>query len=79
MSSIKKMPGWRAHQLVLFKTKVFHFKIENTPMKVTSGKRKFNGMLRSFLGKNESFSLFKLSFNEFNLVSTRLIITLGLF
>ena len=73
------MPGWRAHQVVVFKTKVLHFKIENTPIKDTSGKRKFNGMLSSFLGTKESFSLFKLSFNEFNLVSTRPIVTLGLF
>ena len=73
------MPGWLAHQVVVFKTKVLHFKIENTQIKDTSGKRKFNGMLSSFLGTNESFSLFKLSFNEFNLVSTWRIVTLGLF
>ena len=75
----QKMPGWRAHQVVVFKTKVLHFKIEDTPIKDTSGKRKFNGMRSSFLGTNESFSLFKLSFNEFNLVSTRRIVTLCLF
>ena len=38
----------RVHHVVVFKTKVLHFKIENTPIKDTNGKRKFNGML-SFL------------------------------
>ena len=34
--------------MVVFKTKVLHFKIENTPIKDTNGKRKFKRML-SFL------------------------------
>ena len=34
--------------VVVFKTKVLHFKIENTPIKDTNGKRKFKRML-SFL------------------------------
>ena len=33
---------------MVFKTKVLHFKIENTPIKDTNGKRKFKRML-SFL------------------------------
>ena len=36
------------HHVVVFKTKVFHFKIENTPIKDANGKRKFKRML-SFL------------------------------
>ena len=38
----------RVHHVVVFKTKVLHFKIENTPIKDTNGKRKFKRML-SFL------------------------------
>ena len=38
----------RVHDVVVFKTKVLHFKIENTPIKDTNGKRKFKRML-SFL------------------------------
>ena len=47
----------RDHDVVVFKTKVLHFKIENTPIKDTNGKRKFNGILSFFLWTNESFSL----------------------
>ena len=56
-----------------------NFKIENTPIKDTSGKRKFKRML-SFLSvdKRKLFAM-KLSFEEFNLVSTRRIGVLGLF
>ena len=56
-----------------------NFKIENTPIKDTSGKRKFKRML-SFLSvdKRKLFAM-KLSFEEFNLVSTRRIGALGLF
>ena len=38
----------RVHQVVVFKTYVLHFKIDNTPIKDTNEKRKFNGIL-SFL------------------------------
>ena len=31
----------RVHHVVVFKTKVFHFKVENTTVKDTSGKRNF--------------------------------------
>ena len=47
----------RDHDVVVFKTKVLHFKIENTPIKDTSGKRKFKRMLSFLLWTNESFSL----------------------
>ena len=39
----------RVHHVVGFKTKVLHFKIENTPIKDTNGKKKFNTF--SFCGK----------------------------
>ena len=65
--------------VVVFKTKVLHFKIENTPIKDTNGKRKFKRMLSFlFVDKRKLFAM-KLSFEEFNLVSTRRIGALGLF
>ena len=65
--------------VVVFKTKVLHFKIENTPIKDTNGKRKFKRMLSFlFVDKRKLFAM-KLSFEEFNLVSTRRIGVLGLF
>ena len=58
----------RVHDVVIFKTKVLHFKIENTPIKDTNGKRKFKRMLSFlFVDKRKLFSM-KLSFEEFNLV-----------
>ena len=54
--------------MVVFKTKVLHFKIENTPITDTSGKRKFKRMLIFvFVDKRELFAM-KLSFEEFSLV-----------
>ena len=54
--------------VVVFKTKVLHFKIENTPIKDTNGKRKFKRMLSFlFVDKRKLFAM-KLSFEEFNLV-----------
>ena len=54
--------------MVVFRTNVLHFKIENTPIKDTSGKKKFKRMLRFlFVVKRELFSM-KLCFEEFNLV-----------
>ena len=47
----------RDHDVVVSKTKVLHFKIENTPIKDTNGKRKFKRMLSFLLWTNESFSL----------------------
>ena len=47
---------------------VLHFKIENTPIKDTSGKRKFKRVFRFlFVDKRELFAM-KLSFEEFNLI-----------
>ena len=43
------------YHVVVFKTKVLHFKIENTTIKDTNGKRKECSV--SFLWTNESFSL----------------------
>ena len=54
--------------MVVFKTKVLHFKIENTPIKDTNGKRKFKRMLSFlFVDKQKLFAM-KLSVKEFNLV-----------
>ena len=54
--------------MVVFKTEVLYFKIENTPIKYTNGKRKFKRMLSFlFVDKQELFPM-KLSFEEFNLV-----------
>ena len=54
--------------VVVFKTKVLHFKIENTPIKDTNGKRKFKRMLSFlFVDKRKLFAM-KLSFEEFKLV-----------
>ena len=58
----------RDPDVVVFKTKVLHFKIENTPIKDTNGKRKFKRMLSFlFVDKRKLFAM-KLSFEEFNLV-----------
>ena len=68
MSSINKM-AVRVHHAVVFKTKLLHFKTENTPIKDTNGKRKFNGMLSFlFVDKRKHFAIKWLSFEEFNLV-----------
>ena len=51
----------RVHDVVVFKTKVLHFKIENTPIKDTNGKRKFKRML-SFLFADKRHCLVNLVF-----------------
>ena len=51
----------RVHDVVVFKTKVLHFKIENTPIKDTNGKRKFKRML-SFLSVDKRHCLVNLVF-----------------
>ena len=57
----------RVHHVVVFKTNVLHFKIENTPIKDTNRKRTFKRMLRFlFVDKLELFPM-KLSFEELNL------------
>ena len=57
-------PSSRVHHVVVFKTKVLHFKIENTPIKDTNGKKKFKRMLSFlFVGKRHcplSYSVLKL-------------------
>ena len=69
----------RVHDVVVFKTKVLHFKIENTPIKDTNGKRKFKRMLSFlFVNKRKLFAM-KLSFEEFNFVSYTGVGALGLF
>ena len=56
------------HHVVVFKIKVLHFKIKNTPIKDRNGKRKFKRMISFlFVGKRKLFGM-KLSFEEFNLV-----------
>ena len=55
MSSINKMAGARSSCGAL-KTKVLHFKIENTRIKDTNGKRKFKRMLSFlFCGQTKAF------------------------
>ena len=63
--STKWLP--RVHDVVVFKTKVLRFKIENTPIKDTNGKR------------NESFSLWNCLSRNSTLVSIRPIGALSLF
>ena len=54
--------------MAVFKTKVFAFKIEDTPIKVTNGKRKFKIILSFlFVDKRKLFAM-KFSFEEFKLV-----------
>ena len=61
---------WLAHvhHVVVFKTKVLHFKIESTPVKDKWKKKKFKRMLSFlFVDKRKLFAM-KLSFVEFNRV-----------
>ena len=70
LSKCHRSTEWltRFHHVVVFKTKVLHFKIENTPIKDTNGKRKFKRMLSFlFVDKRKLFAM-KLPFEEFNLV-----------
>ena len=70
LSKCHRSTEWltRFHHVVVFKTKVLHFKIENTPIKDTNGKRKFKRMLSFlFVDKRKLFAM-KLSFEESNLV-----------
>ena len=53
---------------VLDMTKVLHFKIENTPIKDTTGKRKFKTMLSFLFANKRTLFAITLSFEEFNLV-----------
>ena len=58
----------RVHHVVVFKTTVLHFKIENTPIKDINGKRKFKRTLSFFFVDKQKLFAQKLSFEEFNLV-----------
>ena len=66
MSSVNKMAGG-VHHVVAFKTKVLHFKIENTPIKYKVERESSRVLRFLFVYKRELFAL-KLSFEEFNLV-----------
>ena len=61
---------WLAHvhHVVVFKTKVLHFKIESTPVKDTNGKKKFKRMLSFLFVDKRKLVAMKLSFVEFNRV-----------
>ena len=48
-------PSSRVHHVVVFKTKVLHFKIENTPIEYTSGKRKFKSAQIPFCVQTRAF------------------------
>ena len=54
MSSVNKMARG-VHHVVAFKTKVLHLKIENTPIKDTSGKRKFKSAHIPFCVQTRAF------------------------
>ena len=69
----------RVHDVVVFKTKVLHFKIENTPIKDTNGKRKFKRMLSFLFANKQRFSLWHCLSRNLTLFSTRRIGALGLF
>ena len=58
----------RDHDVVVFKTKVLHFKIENTPIKDTNGKRRFKRMLSFFFVDKRKLFAMILPFEEFNLI-----------
>ena len=58
----------RVHHVVVFKTNVLYFKIENTPIKDTNGKRKFERMLSFLFVDKRQFFAMKSSFEEGNLV-----------
>ena len=69
----------RFHHVVVFKTKVLHFKIENTPIKDTNGKRKFKRMLSFLFVNKQRFSLWHCLSRNLTLFSTRRIGALGWF
>ena len=48
-------------------SKVLHFKIENTPIKDTNGKRKFKRMFSFLFEDKRKLFAMKFSFEEFNL------------
>ena len=64
MSSINKWPA-RVHHVVVFKTKVLHFKIENALIKYTNRKSKFKRMLCFLFADRRKVFAMKLSFEQF--------------
>ena len=57
---IHQQNGWRAFTMwcMVFNTKVLHFKLENTPIKDTNGKRKFKRKLSFlFVDKRKLFAM----------------------
>ena len=57
-----------AYHAVVFKTKVLHFKVENTPTKDTKVKGKFKRILSFLFVDKRKLFVTKLSFEEFRLV-----------
>ena len=80
LSKCHPLTKWpeRVLYVVVFKTKVLHFKIENTPIKDTNGKRKFKRMLSFLLWTKKSFPLWNCLSRNSALISTRRIGALGL-
>ena len=54
------------YHVVVFKTKVLHFKTENKPIKDTNGKSKFKRMLSFLFVDKQNLFAMALSFKEFN-------------
>lgn len=53
---------------MVFKTKVLHFKVENTPIKDKNGKGRFKKMLKFLVVGKRKLFVAKLSFEEFKVV-----------
>ena len=68
----------RVYHVVAFKSKVLHFNIENTPIKDTIGKRKFNRVLRFLFVDKRELSLWNYLSRNSTLFSSRRIRALGL-
>ena len=60
-----------AYHAVVFKTKVLHFKVENTPTKDTKVKGKFKRILSFLFVDKRKLFVTKLSFEDFRLVSSQ--------
>ena len=69
----------RVHQVVVFKTKVLHFKIENTSIKETNGKRKFKRMLSFLFVDKRILLLWNCLWRSSTLFSSRWIRAFGMF
>ena len=69
----------RVHHVVVFETKVLHFKIESTPIKDKWKEQVQKNAQLPFCGPTESFSLWNCLLRNSTLFSTRQIGALGLF